>query len=341
MAHQLQFTDGAADFFSVKELAWHREGHILTAAPSYDEALALAHLDYEVEKQQTFRAVGDGTFAPSDLAYVTVRKDTGLELGSVGPDYTVVQNRDAFRVLKPLIDEGIALLDTGGVIRNGADAWLLTKWNLDKFGPVVRDVFGDELLPYSVIATNHNGRRGVAVMETPIRIVCANTLSLAEGDGGTKMITVRHTGDAEARLVEAAHSLWGGVIQRYEVVAEQYRVLKGRFLDEAMFRSLVIDAALPDPRKAPKFNPDARLAEMVVDRYERKVGIITSLWTGGTGHTGDHSAWEAYNGLVEGIDHRPDLFPTRGGTYRTASLLDGKLAQLKRTVLTNLLTLAA
>lgn len=342
MAHELQFTNGTADCFTVGQTAWHREGHELAEAPSYDEALALAHLDYTVEKQRTFRMAGDGLYAPSDLAFVTVRTDTGLELGSVGPDYTVVQNRDAFKVLRPLLDEGLTVLETGGVIRNGADAWLMTRWNLDKFGPTCREVFPAlDLQPFSLLAVNHSGRRGIMLAQTPVRVVCANTLGMAETDGGTKAIVVRHTGDAEAKLVEAAHALWGGIIQQYEAVSRQYRTLKGLFLDEAMFRELVLDAMVTDPRTSPKFTPEAKLAEMVVDRYERKVGVISALWDGGKGHTGDRSAWEAYNAAVEAIDHNPDLFPTRGGTYRTASLLDGKLATMKRTVLTNLLGLAA
>lgn len=341
MAHELHFTDGVADCFVVAQTAWHNEGHVLVNAPSYAEALRLAHLDYEVKKERTYRRIGESEYAPNDLSYIVTRTDTGMELGSVGPDYTVVQNRDAFKVLRPLLDEGLATLETGGVLRNGADAWLMVRWDFSKFGPVVREVFNGEVLPYGLLACNHSGRRGILLADTPVRVVCANTLGFAEADGVGRKVAVRHTGDAEARLVDAAHALWGNVIERYETLAQQYRVLKGAFLDEAMFRELVVKAAVDDPRQNPKFNPDAKLAEMVVARYEKKVQAITTLWTGGKGHSGDHSAWEAYQGLVEAVDHRPDLFPVRAGTYRTASLLDGRLAQIKRTVLTNLLGLAA
>jgi hypothetical protein len=77
---------------------------------------------------------------------------------------------------------------------------------------------------------------------------------------------------------------------------------------------------------------------MVVNRYERKANEITRLWTEGDGHIGDHSAWEALNGAVQALDHDRDLFPTRAGSYRTASLLDGILAQTKQRVTENLVT---
>lgn len=349
MAHELDFNreTGKANTFSVRETPWHKEGHILTAAPTFEEALALGGLDYEVEKQnvyrQTYVPVPTGgelrEWKPSGKAFVTVRKDRGEELGSVGPDYQPLQNIDAFRAITPLLDKGVLTLETGGTLRGGADAWLLGKFDIEKFGPVVREVFADEVVPYALFTNNHSGRRNATVAETPIRVVCANTLGLAEHeiDGGrSRSVGIRHEGAVEARAVEAAEKLFGALIERYETIAKQYRLLKAFALDENLFRSLVIAPAIADPRLNPKFNPEARLAENVVTRYEKKVAEVTRLWTEGTGHTGDHSAWEAYNGLVEAVDHNAELFPTRGGAYRTASLIDGRLRDIKGAVLTNL-----
>src|SRR5579871_3975189 len=124
MAHELHFTDGRADFFEVgpRRSAWHREGTLLADAPSYDEALTIGRLDYCVETVPTYRRHGDAltpAYIESDRARVTVRADTGAELGAVGVSYRPLQNRDAFRALEPLIHEGVVTLETGGVIRRG------------------------------------------------------------------------------------------------------------------------------------------------------------------------------------------------------------------------------
>jgi hypothetical protein len=58
---------------------------------------------------------------------------------------------------------------------------------------------------------------------------------------------------------------------------------------------------------------------------------IKQLWTKGTGHTGDHSMWEAYNAVAESVDHDANLWRVRGS--RTASLMDGRLAGIKNRVL--------
>lgn len=344
MAHELEIIDNVASTFSVRETPWHREGHILTDAPSYDEAVRLGRLDYHVEKRPVQYEVklpgGDSYLKQSAKAFLTVRTDTEQELGAVGPDYQPVQNLDAFRIFEPLLDKGVLALETGGVLRNGADAWLMGKWDIAKFGPITQEVFGTEVVPYALISTNHTGKRGVLVQKTNIRVVCANTLGFAESASEERII-VRHTGDAHDRLVEAAEGLFLNFIEEYEVLSQQYRALKECHLSEAQFRELVIDAMVTDPRDLKKFNPEARMAEAVVARYEAKVTEVTRLWTEGAGHVGDRSAWEAYNGAVEAIDHNADLWPNRSGVYRTQKLLDGELGQMKKRVLSNLVAVAA
>jgi len=350
MAHELAFTDGVADFFEVgaTRSAWHREGVHLTEAPSLADAVRIARLDYPVVKQPTYivaqsSTAPDGdeviTYTPSAKAFITRRMDTGAELGSVGPDYQPLQNLDAFRALEPLLDAGVLRLETGGVLRRGADAWLLARFDLARFGPVVREVFADEVVPYALVANNHTGRRNATVALTPIRVVCANTLGAAEAEqdaGLARALTVRHTGDVEARIVEAARTLFAGIVERYETVAALYRRLKARQLDEALFRTLVVDVVAPDPRCHRAWNPDARMASAVAERHDRKVAELTRLWTDGAGHIGDRSAWEAYNAAVEALDHNAELWPTRSGVYRTQSLLSGQLGATKRAVLASL-----
>lgn len=229
-------------------------------------------------------------------------------------------------------------LETGGVLRSGADIWMLGRFAIERFGPVVREVFADEVVPYCLFSNNHSGRRTACVTLTPIRVVCANTLGFAErrGDVGTdRMIKVSHTGDAPKKI-EAAESLLGALVERFEAVATQYRRLKATRLPEPAFTRLVLDEVAPDPRRQANFNPEARTAELVLGRAERKRQEVRRLWDDGAGHTGDRSAWEAYNAVVEAIDHNAELWPVRGGAYRTASLLEGNLLALKQNVLANL-----
>lgn len=348
--HELEMRDGRASFFEVGQQrdAWHREGVLLAEAPTLEEALKIGRLDFEVQKYPTFRVIGpEKKIVENTKAFVTVRTDTGAELGSVGSDYTVLQNLDAFAALIPLIDSGIVRLETGGVLRDGADVWLLAQFDITKFGPVVREVFADEVIPFALISNNHAGRRNATVAVTPIRVVCANTLGMVEeemdaGVGKTRSIGVRHTGDAAARMVEASQELLGGLIERYETVAKQFRLLKNFYLDEQMFVSLAVVPAIGvHPTERRGWNPEARMATAVIERWEKKLTTIRNLWTAGRGHAGDMSAWEAYNAVVEAVDHDTELFPTKSGVYRTASMMHGVLRDMKQRALTRLVGAAS
>lgn len=358
MSHELSYTNttdangvttSTADMFSVRETPWHREGVVLTNAPTLEEALKIANMDYDVEKREVSYVRADGTRVDSKMAYVTVRTDRDAELGSVGPQYTVVQNRDAFgATLGPLLDAGVLTIETGGVLRNGADAWLLCKFDLSKFGPIAQEIFGTEVVPYALVKVNHSGRRNNEIVLTFIRVVCANTLGFVETeiDGGhegktTKAIGVRHTESAQSKMVEAAETLFAELVARVETVATQYKLLKETKLTASQFRACVVVPALGvHPTRRRGWNPEATQAETVIKRYEKKGAELVRLWEQGKGHTGDASAWEAYNGLVEAVDHNDDMFPTKSGVYRTAAMMHGYLRDMKDRAVTELVRFA-
>ena len=345
MAAELEMRNGVANMVFAGKSPWHREGVKIQGDEQYDFAGLMAlHFEYPLEKLPYF-VPQDPTVEPDKLVYVegkgayyVWRPDTKKVLGPVGSSYEIVTNTQAFEVLKPLVDQRVASIETGGVLREGADAWLLVRWDLDRFGPDVQAVFGQDggILPYATVMANHNGRRGVMLGHTAIRIVCANTLGMAETRAvtdGSRWRTVLHKGDARSKLVEAAQELFSGVVAKFEVIAKQYRLLMACRLEDEDFSRMILDIVAPDPRKHPKFNPDAKLAGLVVERADTKRRELRRLWEGGSGHRGDHSCWEAYNAVAECLDHNRELFPSRAGSYRTASLLNGELANLKNRVL--------
>lgn len=338
MAHELdRRSDGTGAMFSVRATPWHREGALLSDAPSLEDALRLGGLDFNVEVRPLYTRSRPTpelpdvfTYERAGDAFATVRTDREAVLGIVSGRYQPLQNRDAFGVLEPLLDSGLAALETGGTLRDGRDVWMLVRFNVDT--PAVREVFADEIIPFGMISNNHAGQRKVVVQETPIRVVCANTLGAALRDR-RRAIGVRHTASVEARTTEAAPTLWKGLIERYDRAARQYRALKEYHLDTALFRELVLDVASPMPAELGQAGLTPRqesARRRVLDRRAK----LSRLWEQGAGHTGDHSAWEAYNAVVECIDHDERLWRVRGS--RVEALLDGRLAEIKDRVLSGL-----
>lgn len=343
MAHELNFTNGVADMFSVRETPWHALGHVIEAAPSFDEALKMANLGYTVEKRPVFILDSNGNPSALDDQYALVRSDTDTVLSrkTVGRIYETVQNVDGFRIVEPLLDSGVATLETGGVLRKGADAWLMVRWNLASMSDNVQEIFGREMLPYGFLSLNHDGTKCMTLQDTTIRIVCANTLGFAHREKTERRVNVRHSSQGMTKLVEGAAKLWGDVQTRYGKLSDQYRILKENFLTEAEFSALVLDVAAPLPQNDPNFKSKEdgnRLAEATIKRAELKRDTLRGMWTKGSGHTGDFSAWEAYNGLVEAVDHDSELWRVNKGGERLSRLAYGDLGELKENVLISILS---
>jgi len=347
MAHELDrnLATGKAAMFSVEETPWHREGRVLTGAPTFEEAMAMAGCDYEVATRPVFVAEADGTFSQSATGQAIVRLDRQTTLGEavlkvVGDDYVPVQNRDAFGVLEPLLDKGVAHLETGGTLRAGRDAWMMVRFDITD--PVVQEVFADEVVPFGLITNNHSGEARVLVIQTPIRVVCANTLGMALVNWRDRAdaVAVAHKGEARIKVVEAAERLFGGIVERYRVIAKQYRAMKERILTADEFIRTVLDKASPLPKDLHGLHTEhltVRGYDLARKRAEERREAISSAWTGGRGHVGDRSAWEAYNGAVEVIDHDAVLYRTNGS--RVAALLGGRLLEAKSAVLNSVAAL--
>ena len=346
MAHDLEIVNGKASFFSVMLTAWHGLGKVLTEAPrTIGEALELCAQDFNVVvRPNTFSAYtqdGDSFQKESTLSATIVREDTNAELGTASPTYHPMQNEDAFRPFAPLLDNGFGTIETGGGLRGGVDSFLMVRWNLDKFSGKVQDAFGgtDKIVPFALITNSHSGRRGIEMLHTDVRVVCRNTLTMARS-GATNKVTIKHSAQANTRLVEAAQEMWGGLLMRYEILAQDFETLRALTLTEAQFRAAVLDVIAPLPQEAKDFDQKGKFAAVVVARAEEKRTELVRLWDKGDGHTGNRSGWEAVQGAVQALDHSEQFFRGRSLDARAVALMDGPLAAMKGKVYANVLALA-
>jgi phage/plasmid-like protein (TIGR03299 family) len=324
-------SDGRAAMFSVRLTPWHREGAVLPHPPdTIEEALSLAGLDFNVELQSVLRRRGNtATTVPEYFA--TVRTDRDEHLGVVGRRYTPLQNRQAFEVLQPLLDSGVATLETAGALRGGRDVWVLVRFDIGD--PVVREVFADEVVPYALLSNNHAGTRRVTLQETPIRVVCANTLGAAHRTAAEgRVFHVRHTVNVRSKTAEAAQVLWAALVERYRVIAEQYRALQRSYLSDEQFTSLVLDVVTPRPEQW-RDRTASKQHKRAMERVSARRGRLQHLWFNGAGHQGDGSAWEAYNATAEALDH-DGLWQSESS--RATALFDGWLGSAKQRVLDGL-----
>lgn len=181
--------------FSVREVPWHKQGLIVEDAPTSEDAIRLAGLDWNVVQREMYLA--DGTKVPD--AFANVRDRDNKVLGIVGNRYSIVQNSEAFSFTDNLIGEGCQY-ETAGSLKDGKQIWLLAHL------PEAIQIAGDDVMPYLCFTNTHDGTGSVRVFTTGIRVVCNNTLNQALNTA-RRTWSVRHTGSIESKLKEATETL--------------------------------------------------------------------------------------------------------------------------------------
>jgi hypothetical protein len=164
-------------------------------------------------------------------------------LGTVGPDYTCIQNADAFSPLDPFLKAGVATIETAGSLKGGSRVWMLAKVN--RADMQIAD--GDTVAKYLLATTGHDGMSSFRLAITPIRVVCMNTLSAAI-NGKSDTIRFSHFKDATAAIKDLGATI-ERIDGRFEESAKLFRALAGvKVRSQADLRKY-IDLVFPMAKK--------------------------------------------------------------------------------------------
>ena len=180
--------------FYVRQVPWHGLGTMVQEAPTSEDALRMAELDWRVEQTPVFTDAGIEI-----PGYKANRRNTdGSILGIVSDRYRIVQNTEAFEFTDAIVcetEDGVVKYETAGSLCGGKRIWLLAKMPTKK-------VLDDDVEPYMFFSNSHDGTGSIKVGMTPVRIVCANTLAIALNTAKRQWST-KHVGDMQSKLEEA------------------------------------------------------------------------------------------------------------------------------------------
>lgn len=178
--------------FSVRETPWHGLGTIVQEAPTSQEALHLAGLDWKVRQ-------APAVYDEQETGYFfNVRESDNKVLGVVGSRYKPVQNEEAFAFVDELLGEGVTY-ETAGSLSSGKRVWLLAKMPTTK-------ILDDEVEPFLCLTNSHDGFGSLKVCMTPVRVVCQNTLNLALTNAKRNW-NIRHTTNINSKITDASRTL--------------------------------------------------------------------------------------------------------------------------------------
>ena len=191
------------NLFSVRETPWHHKGIVIQDAPNADEALKIAHLDWNVVQTPIYYGKPGSNNKLQSLTaegmVANVREDTQDCLGIVTSKYKPIQNKAVFGFMDKLLDMG-ARFETAGSLENGKRTWMLAR--LPDF-----NILGDDYNDYLLAANSFTGLNGLVCVPTKIRCVCNNTINLALKNAKRSWM-MRHMGeDLNSKLLEATEAL--------------------------------------------------------------------------------------------------------------------------------------
>jgi len=159
-------------------------------------------------------------------AYAIVRDSDGAILGFCGPDWTALQNREAFGSVNSYIEDGSLSWESCCSLKGGALVSLLARIHLDEPAEVVP---GDRILPYVLISNYHTGSDAAEIQITATRVVCANTHRVAKSAaarGAEPRLRLTHRKNIVATLEESV-SMIDFARSTFLATVEQYRRLAG------------------------------------------------------------------------------------------------------------------
>lgn len=281
MAHLME------TMFSVKEVPWHRLGKIVQNAPTAEEAIKLAGLDWTVGLKNLITTEG----IPVPQMAVLRESDNGV-LGVVGKNWTPVQNTKAFAFFDPFIESGECSFETAGSLMNGKRVWILAKINRKP----MQITKGDEVAKYVMLSNGHDGFTAVKVGFTPIRIVCANTLRMAESEHyGNALLSIRHKQTVNEAL-DKVRDIVNVADQRFEATALQYKQMLKVGVDKKTIDQFVKHV----------FFTTEELKQRQEVRLEKMTETITKLFETGYGNNLKNvsgTGWALYNAATQYLSY--------------------------------------
>jgi len=246
-------------FLGYREPAWHHLGSVFTEPLTAVEAAERSGVaQIVVEKRPLLVDLG-GVSTTIDRVAI-VRQPTADDpqyrvFGDCAKNYGIIQNA----VLAEHLDEltGKWPVETMGALGYGETVFM----TLDAGE---REIKGDHIKQYFLLTDTKDGKTGIRMHFTPVRVVCENTLIVGEGSA-VASARLRHDENVEAELkwrldlIKQLQDLAERVMLSFDLMAS------AQLEDEQMVE--ILEAAYPYPRKPAK----VQLSENMTPEQAAKV----------------------------------------------------------------------
>lgn len=289
MAHLIDFTSGKAGMAYVGEKPWHGLGQELSRGASIDQWRVEAGLNWQVGRAVVQFKPADSFEFVTGESEVLYRGDTNTQLGIVSDRYQIVQPGAVLEFFRDIVGTGGLELETAGSLDGGRKVWAMAKTG-DEFAIKGQDRIGGYLL----LSTSFDGSMATRAMFTSVRVVCNNTLQMANAD--TKgAIKIPHSTMFDARGVKIDLGILGGAFHHFE---EQANELANRRLSNKEAMALLISVMAPEAKE-----PD-QISTKKFNQIKTIFDLYAHAGMGSQFASSNGTAWGVVNAVTEYIDHQ-------------------------------------
>tara|TARA_R100000458_G_C8275805_1_gene250973 strand:+ start:2979 stop:4094 length:1116 start_codon:yes stop_codon:yes gene_type:complete len=208
------------------ETPWHGLGNPISNDLTPEQMMVEAGCDWEVKLTNNCYPADHEFHAgqPIENSNFIERISDGQILGHyVAGDYKPVQNKELFEFFSEFVNNGSMYLHTAGSLFGGQKVWCMATTN-EGF-----DLGDDDWVHNNLLFTiSHTGKHANSALNTPVRVVCANTMRLAMG-GAEDIVTHNHRAVFDAEALKVALGVSSKNFGKLEGLAKQMaqRVLQG------------------------------------------------------------------------------------------------------------------
>jgi phage/plasmid-like protein (TIGR03299 family) len=304
MAHELSIrANGSAEMAFVGETPWHGLGQSVTKGASIGVWAKEAGMAWQAEEAPVNFIDQDDEEHLADGYKMLYRNDTKGQLAIVGDGYEVVQPMQVLEFFRDMTEHGGWWIHTAGVLKGGRKIWAMaTNGDHANVGK------GDGITRNLLLATSLDGSMRTVAMETTVRVVCNNTLTLALGKDMKSQIATSHRSMFNPELVKRA---LGVNVDSFKLFMEQARELADTPIALTDARDALRTIFKVEQKKpATDLSWLGNLALLGIkeeNKDPRSVARILELFAGdGMGSqlkTAKGTKWGLLNAITEHIDH--------------------------------------
>lgn len=325
MSHDLDFSNGqwAVAYLGSRDRVWHRLGQEMPEGAPLDQWIKSAGLNWEVRKVPAIAHLAgedwdhigmDQRFQAVDGRAFLARSDTGKVLGYASEDYKTVQPREVFDWFERYIGvDDRFQLDAGGALKGGALIWATAKFR----EPM--SVAGDEHVARLLMSTSFDGSQATRNEGTMTRVICRNTLRMAQ-TGSKAVVSTRHSTAFNASQVSRELASICQGFEQFKKVGDAMAQVEMTAADVSAFFKELLEIPF-----------DAKREDVSTRKMNQFAGLsraYTTTLRETESHTDKRNVWDALQAVTRYVDHE-DAFSTDHAEKRFASTTFGHGDALK------------